>query len=83
MQKIVVGVSGASGSAYALAALRALRARGDIEIHLVLSSQAKRTIELETSATAADFEALAHVVYPDDDLAQPFRPARSSPRECS
>jgi 4-hydroxy-3-polyprenylbenzoate decarboxylase len=68
MQKIVVGVSGASGSAYALAALRALRMRSDIEIHLVLSAQAARTIELETDKTAADFEALAHVVYHDSDL---------------
>jgi 4-hydroxy-3-polyprenylbenzoate decarboxylase len=68
MQKIVVGVSGASGSAYALAALRALRARDDVEVHLVLSAQARRTIELETDFTAADFEALAHVVYPDDNV---------------
>jgi 4-hydroxy-3-polyprenylbenzoate decarboxylase len=68
VRKIVVGVSGASGSAYALAALRALRARGDVEIHLVISSQAKRTIELETESVAADYEALAHVVYRDDDL---------------
>ena len=68
MEKIVVGVSGASGSAYALAALHALRARGDVEIHLILSAQAKRTIELETDSTAADFEALAHVVHRDDDL---------------
>lgn len=68
MRKLVVGVSGASGSAYALAALRALRARGDIEIHLVISKAAARTIELETESVAADFEALAHVVYSDDDL---------------
>jgi flavin prenyltransferase len=68
VKKLVVGVSGASGSAYALAALRALRARGDIEIHLVISKAAARTIELETESVAADFEALAHVVYNDDDL---------------
>jgi 4-hydroxy-3-polyprenylbenzoate decarboxylase len=68
MRKIVVGVSGASGSAYAFAALRALRAAG-VEIHLVLSMQARKTIELETEHVAADFEALAHVVYRDDDLA--------------
>jgi 4-hydroxy-3-polyprenylbenzoate decarboxylase len=68
MRKIVVGVSGASGSAYAFAALRALRA-ADVEIHLVLSGQARKTIELETDHVAADFEALAHVVYRDDDLA--------------
>jgi 4-hydroxy-3-polyprenylbenzoate decarboxylase len=38
-------------------------------VHLVLSQQARQTIELETSYTAADFEALAHVVHRDTDLA--------------
>jgi 4-hydroxy-3-polyprenylbenzoate decarboxylase len=69
MRKIVVGVTGASGSAYALAALRALRAQSDLEIHLVLTAAAKTTVALETAQTAADLEALAHVVYRDDDLA--------------
>jgi 4-hydroxy-3-polyprenylbenzoate decarboxylase len=69
MRKIVVGVTGASGSAYALAALRALRDCSDIETHLVLSEQARLTIGLETSHSAADFEALAHVAYRDADLA--------------
>lgn len=69
MRKIVVGVTGASGAAYALAALRALRSRADVEIHLVLTEQARKTVELETSASAADLEALAHAVYRDDDLA--------------
>lgn len=69
MRKLIVGVSGASGSLYAYAALRALRAVGDIEIHLVLSQQARRTIELETDYTAADFEKIADVVHSDSDLA--------------
>ncbi len=68
MRKIIVGVSGASGSLYAYAALRALRAAGEVETHLVVSKQARRTIELETDFAAADFEALADVVYRDDDL---------------
>ena len=69
MRKIIVGVTGASGSAYALAALRALRAHADCEVHLVMSEQARRTIEIETTRTAADFEALAHVVHADSNLA--------------
>jgi len=69
MRKLIVGISGASGSVYAYAALRALRAVPDIEIHLVLSTQARQTIELETDHTAPDFEALAHVVHRDTDLA--------------
>lgn len=69
MRKIIVGVSGSSGSLYAFAALRALRAAGDIETHLVVSAPARRTIELETDLTVADFEALADVTYRDEDLA--------------
>jgi len=66
-KRIVVGVTGASGSAYALAALSALR-RPDVDVHLVLTRQAVRTIELETNRTATDFAALADVVHDDDDL---------------
>ncbi len=69
MRKIIVGVTGASGSAYALAALRALRAHTDCEIHLVMSAQARLTVEIETPQTAADFEALAHMVHSDGNLA--------------
>jgi len=69
MQKIIVGVTGASGSAYALAALQALRAVGTCEIHLVMTGQARKTLAIETPHAPRDFEALAHVVYQDDDLA--------------
>jgi 4-hydroxy-3-polyprenylbenzoate decarboxylase len=66
--KIVVGITGASGSAYGFAALKALRAAG-VEVHLVLTGTAQRTIELETNLTSADFNKLADVLYDDGDLA--------------
>jgi 4-hydroxy-3-polyprenylbenzoate decarboxylase len=69
MRRLVVGVSGASGSAYAFAALRALHEVSDVEVHLVLSEQARRTIVLETEHTPAEFEALVAHTYDDDDLA--------------
>jgi 4-hydroxy-3-polyprenylbenzoate decarboxylase len=69
MRRIVVGISGASGSVYGYAALQALRSSGDVETHLVLTSAAQRTIELETELSFRQFEALADVVYRDDDLA--------------
>jgi flavin prenyltransferase len=69
MRRLIVGVSGASGSVYAIAALRALRDVPDVETHLVLSQQARQTIELETDVTAAEVEALADVVHRDGDLA--------------
>lgn len=68
MRRIVIGVSGASGSVYAYRALEVLRQAG-VETHLVLSEQARRTIELETEKSVRDFEALAGAVHRDDDLA--------------
>ncbi len=72
VRKIVVGVTGASGSAYALAALRALRDHADCDVHLVMSGQARKTIELETPYTARDLEELATFVHREDDLAAPI-----------
>ncbi len=69
MRRIIIGISGASGSAYGYMALQALRAIGGVETHLVLSDAASRTISLETEMRVDDFEALADVVYRDDDLA--------------
>jgi polyprenyl P-hydroxybenzoate/phenylacrylic acid decarboxylase-like protein len=66
-KRIVVGITGASGSAYALAALSALR-RPDLDVHLVMTAAAVRTLELETNRTATDFTALADVVHDDNDL---------------
>ncbi len=68
-KRLIVGVSGASGSVYAIAALRALRDVPDVETHLVLSQQARQTIELETDTTAVEVETLADVVHRDGDLA--------------
>jgi 4-hydroxy-3-polyprenylbenzoate decarboxylase len=68
MRRIIIGISGASGSIYAYRALEALQ-HTTVETHLVLSRQACRTIELETDYSVRDFEALAHTVYRDDDLA--------------
>ena len=49
--------------------MRALRDADDIEVHLVLSEQAKQTIVLETDRSPAELEALADVTYDDGDLA--------------
>src|SRR5580692_11104902 len=69
MRRIIVGISGASGSAYGYMTLQALRSIGGVETHLVLTTAARRTIELEMDMTGDDFEALADVVHRDDDLA--------------
>ncbi len=64
-----MGVSGASGSVYGYALLQRLARTPEVEVHLVVSHPARRTIELETEFTASDFEALAAHVYDDGDLA--------------
>ncbi len=68
-RRIVVGISGSSSPIYGIRTLEALRLAGDVEIHLVLTDAAHRTIALETDLSEADVTALAHVVHPNRDLA--------------
>ena len=71
-RRIVVGISGASGAIYGIRTLLALRAATEVEVHLVVSSGARATIEYETDSTVADVQALAHVVHDEKDLAAPL-----------
>jgi 4-hydroxy-3-polyprenylbenzoate decarboxylase len=66
--RIVVAVTGASGSVYGWRLLEKLRARGDAEIHLILTRSGERTAFLEMGKTAADFKALANCSYPVEDI---------------
>lgn len=66
--RIVVGVSGASGSIYGYRLLEKLRRNPDVEIHLILTRAAERTAHIECGKTAAGFKALAHHVYPLEDI---------------
>jgi flavin prenyltransferase len=66
--RIIVGLSGASGSIYGWRLLEKLRARGDIELHLILSRSGERTAFLELGKTAADFKALADFSYAPEDV---------------
>lgn len=69
MKRIIVGITGASGSIYGVRTLRALRECGGIEAHLVMSAQARRTLEIETDLRPADVLQLADVVHEPDDVA--------------
>jgi polyprenyl P-hydroxybenzoate/phenylacrylic acid decarboxylase-like protein len=68
-RRLVVGISGASAPQLGITLLEALRELDSVETHLVLSSGAHRTIELETDLSSAQVEALADVVYRPSDLA--------------
>lgn len=65
--RLIVGVTGASGTLYAVRALEALRKIG-IESHLVMTRSAQVTLAYETPLKVRDVEALADVVYRNEDI---------------
>jgi 4-hydroxy-3-polyprenylbenzoate decarboxylase len=70
--RLIVGVSGASGSIYALRLLEKLRKRADVEIHLIVTHSAEKTLFLETGKKLADLRALASHCYAPEDIAAPL-----------
>lgn len=66
-QRLIVGVTGASGTVYAVRALEALRKIG-VETHLVMTRSAQVTLAYETDLKVKDVEALADVVYRNEDI---------------
>ncbi len=62
MERVIVGISGASGAILGIRLLQVL-SNYDLEIHLIISDAAKRTIELETDWRVEDVEKLAHQVH--------------------
>ena len=70
MKRLIVGVSGSSAPQLGLAVLRALREVPEMEIHLVISRGAARSIAAEMGdAATGEFTALADVTYQPDNLA--------------
>jgi 4-hydroxy-3-polyprenylbenzoate decarboxylase len=67
-KRLVVGMSGSSGAQIGVELLKVMRDFHDWETHLVISQGAVRTIELETSYTVAEIEALATRTYSLDDV---------------
>ncbi len=70
VRRVIVGMTGASGAIYGIRLLEALRDE-PIEVHLVMSEWARKTIVLETDYRAATVAKLADVVYPEDDMSAP------------
>jgi 4-hydroxy-3-polyprenylbenzoate decarboxylase len=63
MKRLIVGISGASGVIYGIRMLEVLKSTDGIETHLVTSRYARLNIEIETSYTLQEVEALADVVH--------------------
>jgi len=68
MKRIIVAITGASGAIYGVRALEALRAMDEIEVHLVISPSAARTLREETDFTMEQVRGLAHVVHNHKDI---------------
>lgn len=66
-KRLIVGITGASGAAYGIRLLELLRDAG-IESHLIISRAAKVTLATETTFKISDVEALADVVYSNQDI---------------
>lgn len=72
-RRLVIGISGASGAAIGLRLLELLRQAGTVEIHLIVTPSAQRTLAIEVDQHAADrARGLAHVVHECSDLAAPI-----------
>ncbi|EOZ4092212.1 non-oxidative hydroxyarylic acid decarboxylases subunit B [Escherichia coli] len=67
--KLIVGMTGATGAPLGVALLQALREMPNVETHLVMSTWAKTTIELETPYSARDVAALADFSHNQADQA--------------
>ncbi|KRA43199.1 UbiX family flavin prenyltransferase [Devosia sp. Root635] len=69
MTRVVLAMTGASGAAIGLRSAELLHALPDVEIHLVVSQAAERTLAHEVGPDAAvRLRALADVVHPVDDI---------------
>jgi len=67
-RRLVVGISGSSAPHYGVRLLEVLRPL-DIEVHLVMSSGAEKTIEYELGRSPADVAALADVCHDERNVA--------------
>lgn len=68
-ERVILGISGASGAPIAVSIVEKLAAIPGVEIHLVVSDAAKRTLDLEEGPDALDrIRKLSHRVYPAADI---------------
>lgn len=69
IERVIVGVTGASGAALAMRIVEQLAMLGDVEIHLVVSDAARRTLGLECGTDALErLLPLVHRHHPTSDI---------------
>jgi len=62
-KRLIIGISGATGAIYGVRMLEILAKIDDIATHLVISQAGRMTIQVETTFSVKDVEALADVVH--------------------
>lgn len=67
-KRVIVAITGATGAPIAYRLLELMQ-DFDVDVHLLISKWAKKTIALESPHSIAEFEALANCHYADNDLA--------------
>ncbi|MFC0903954.1 UbiX family flavin prenyltransferase [Clostridium sp. MT-14] len=65
--RLVVAITGATGSIYAVNLLKALK-RKNIEVHLVVSKWALKTLKIETGLQIEDLRSYASYIYDETDM---------------
>lgn len=69
MQRLIIGMSGASGAPITLELLSQLQKfRNSLEIHLIVSDSARRTLESETDISYEEMIRLADVVHDNNNI---------------
>ncbi len=71
-RRLIVAVSGSTGPHYGVRLLEVLRTHADIEIHLILTGAARKTIEYEMGRDPASVAALADRLHDEKDIASPI-----------
>jgi hypothetical protein len=71
MKPLIVAMTGATGAIYGIRILQVLRERS-VEVHLVVSPWAEKTIALETDYRVEEIKKLAGKCYGVDDLSGGF-----------
>jgi len=71
-RRLIVAVSGSTGPHYGVRLLEVLREHTDVEIHLILTAAARKTIEFEMGRDPAAIATLADAVHDERDIASPL-----------
>lgn len=67
-RRLIVAISGSTGPHYGVRLLEVLRAETDVEVHLVLSAAARKTIAYEMERDPDQVAALAHALHDERNV---------------